>query len=117
MNTRKVAQGLGWFSIALGVSELVFGRTLAKTLGVKSPLLIRMFGLREIAAGVGLLTLEKKGPWIWARIAGDALDAAVLGAALTSKNKKRGNAAIALAAVSPVVALDIVCGKQLGVSA
>jgi hypothetical protein len=117
MNTRKWANGLGWFSIALGLTELVAAKPLAKALGMKSPALLRAYGVREIAAGVGLLTQAKKGPWVWARIAGDALDVATLGAALSSRNPKRGNAALAMAAVSPVVALDLICGERLRLSA
>jgi len=116
MNTRKWANGLGWFSIALGITELVAAKPLAKALGMKSETLLRVFGAREIAAGIGLLAMDRKGPWIWARIAGDALDVATLGAALSSKNPKRGNAALAMAVVSPVVALDLVCGERLGLS-
>lgn len=117
MNTRNVANGLGWFSIALGLTEIIAARPLAKALGMKSTTLLRVYGVREIAAGIGLLTQARKGPWIWARIAGDALDVATLGsAALSTKNGKRGNAALAMAAVAPVVALDIVSGARLGVS-
>jgi hypothetical protein len=117
MQPKKVANGLGWFSIALGLTELVAAEPLGRALGIKSTALIRAFGVREIAAGIGLLTQERKGPWIWARIAGDALDCAVLGAALASSNPKRGNAALAIAAVSPVVALDVLCGQRLKLAA
>ena len=77
---RRVARGLGWFSIALGVTELAFARPIARSLGTPSTGLIRAFGVREIAAGIGLLTQTRKGPWVWARIVGDILDVGVLGA-------------------------------------
>lgn len=115
--TRALANGLGWFSIALGLTEIVAARPLSRLLGIPYPRLVRLFGVREIAAGIGLLARSKKGPWIWARIAGDVLDAAVLGAALSPRNPKRRNAALAIAAVSPVIAADVFCGKELGVSA
>lgn len=117
MDERRCANGLGWFSIALGLAELVGARPLARTLGIKSTALIRAFGLRELAAGVGVLSQERKGPWIMARIAGDVLDVAVLGAAMTRRNRRRRNAALAMAAVAPVVLLDLVCGRRLGVRA
>jgi hypothetical protein len=118
MNTRKVANGLGWFSIALGLTEIIAAKPLARALGMNGTALLRVYGVREIAAGVGILTQNRKGPWIWARIAGDALDIFTLGsAALSTRSSKRRNAAIAIAAVAPVVALDIVCGERLGVSA
>ena len=117
MNSRQVANGLGWFSIALGLTEVIAAEPLGKALGIKSTTLIRAFGVRELVAGIGILTQQRKGPWVWARIAGDALDAAVLGAALSSKNPKRGNAALAIAAVAPVIALDLFCGQRLKLSA
>ena len=117
MKTRTIADGLGWFSIALGITEVVAAEPLARALGVKSPGLIRAFGVRELAAGIGILAQARKGPWVWARVAGDALDLGVLGYALRPSNGKRGNAAIALAAVAPVVALDLLCGKRMGLSA
>lgn len=115
MKTRAWANGLGLFSIALGITELVFAPKMARMFGLKNPTLVRAFGLREIAAGVGVLLLQRKGPGIWARIAGDVLDVAVLGSAATHR-KTRRNAALAIAAVSPVVALDVVCGKRLGLN-
>lgn len=115
MNTRRIANGLGWFSLALGVTELVAAKPLARAFGM-SPMLIRGFGIREILAGVGILARQKKGAGVWARIGGDALDVLALGNAMRSSST-RANAAIATALVAPVVALDVLCGKELGVSA
>ncbi len=115
-STRRIANGLGWFSLALGLTEVIAAEPLARALGIKKAGLIRAFGAREIAAGLGLLLQKKKGPWVWGRIAGDALDLGVLGSALSSNNRRRGNAALALVAVAPVVALDLLCGTRLGLS-
>jgi hypothetical protein len=115
MDTRKIANGLGWFSVALGLTELIAARPLARALGMKSTGLLRFFGVRELVSGIGLLTQDRKGPWVWARVAGDALDIATLGsAALSPRNPKRSNAAIAIAGVAPIVALDIASGARLG---
>ena len=110
---RKIAKGLGWFSLALGVTELVAARRFARMFGVGHGGLFRVFGLREIGSGVGLLMQRRKGPWIWARVVGDALDLVTLASRLGSRRKRR-NAAIAIAAVAPVVALDVFAGQQLG---
>jgi hypothetical protein len=117
MNTRKLANGLGWFSLALGLTEVLAARPLGRALGIKNVTLLRAFGVREIAAGLGLLSQKRKGPWVWGRIAGDALDMGVLGSALRASNDRRGNAAFAIAVVAPVVALDLLCGGRLGLSA
>ena len=73
--TQAVACGLGFFSITLGVIELVAPRFVARLSGARiSPNLVRLYGVREIATGVGLLMAWKRGPWLWGRVAGDALD-------------------------------------------
>ena len=51
-----LAQGLGWFSIGLGVAELVAPAHLARFLGMEERTeLIRAYGAREIATGIGIL--------------------------------------------------------------
>lgn len=115
MKLRKVAVALGWFSIGLGLTELFGGRKVSRMLGLREPI-VRIFGVREIAAGVGLLTQPRKGPWIWARVAGDALDVGALGYAMSRRNPQRRNAALATVAVAPVVALDVLCGARFGLA-
>ncbi len=113
MDTRKVAKGLGWFSIGLGLTELLGARPLSRMLGMEDHrTLLRIFGLRELGAGIGLLSQSRMAPWLWARVAGDALDLAVLGSALFSGPRPR-NAGIATGAVAGVTALDIVAGRRL----
>jgi hypothetical protein len=90
------ACGLGFFSIAIGVAELVAPRWIARVSGSRvSANMIRAFGMREIATGVGLLMAAKRGPWLWGRVAGDALDIAAV----------RNPAAIA--ALAGITALDV----------
>jgi uncharacterized membrane protein len=80
-------------------------------------MLLRLFGLREMASGVGLLTQHRPAPWMWGRVGGDALDLACLGVALTSDEAKPGRIAAAMAAVAGVTALDVCCSQQLSQSA
>ncbi len=114
-NLDKLARGLGWFSIGLGMTEFLFGRKLATSLGLGHRTgLVRFFGLREIATGLGILSRERgKQPWIWARVAGDILDLGVLATALRSDNPVRKNAAFATTNVAAVTALDVLCGVQM----
>ncbi|HET7434356.1 MAG TPA: hypothetical protein VFN10_06535 [Thermoanaerobaculia bacterium] len=113
MDEHHIARNLGWFSIALGLTELAAPRQLARALGIdRGTGLIRAFGAREIAAGVGILTQRKRAPWLWARVAGDVLDLGALVAALVA-SRKRGAVTAAIAAVTAVTALDVICGGQL----
>jgi hypothetical protein len=96
-----VATGLGWFSIALGVTELVAPRLVARAAGTRaSPFMVRLCGAREIVNGVGILMARKRAPWLWARVAGDAFDIAVT----------RRPAAIA--ALAGVTALDLAAAAK-----
>lgn len=113
-SAEMLARGLGWFSIGLGLAELVGARTLNRTLGTGDhDLLVRAYGLREIATGIGILTQDDPRPWIWARVAGDALDLASLAPALARDNPQRDKAAMAFGNVAMVTALDVACAWAL----
>ena len=105
--------GLGWFSIGLGVVQLVAPRQIARFIGMPgSDGVIRACGLREIATGVGILLADDPKPWIYGRIGGDALDLAGLGWSIEHGNEP-ANAAIAAGAVAGITALDLSCAKGL----
>src|SRR3712207_288078 len=108
--TDGLARGLGVFSIALGLIELAAARTLTRTLGMEgNEALVRLYGVREIAKGVGILASSDPTPWMWGRVAGDALDLATLMTGLNEDNPQRGNVGIAIAAVAGVAALHGSC--------
>ncbi|MEP7206691.1 MAG: cyclase dehydrase [Casimicrobiaceae bacterium] len=108
-----LARALGWFSVALGLAEVVAPRQVGRAIGVEShPNLLRAVGLREIASGVGILSGQPRSGWLWSRVAGDAVNLALLGAALSSPEGKRGRLAAATAAVASVTALDVYCSAR-----
>jgi hypothetical protein len=112
-SARSLARGLGWFSIGLGLAEILMPGKLARFLGVPGQEgVIRAFGAREIATGVGLLLTDNPKPWIYGRIGGDALDLVGLGLSF-EKGTEQVNAAIAAGAVAGVTALDVACAKGL----
>ncbi|MFY1829461.1 hypothetical protein ACN47A_26345 [Myxococcus fulvus] len=116
MNAMKVAKVLGWVSIGLGLSELVAPGALARFLGVRRGTgLLRAYGLREIAAGVGILTRANPTPWVWARVGGDLLDLASLGPAVKHSPRKE-NVAGAVAFVVGATAVDAWCARRLSAS-
>jgi hypothetical protein len=116
---RKLARGLGWFSIALGAAEIIAPRLLARQLGMKGQQdLVRVYGFREIISGYGILRSSNPALWVWSRVIGDALDMATLGVGYRKNNgllqdKKRRNISIAFAAVGGVALLDAVCAGML----
>jgi uncharacterized membrane protein len=111
-----LGRGLGMFSIGLGLAELASPARVARMIGVDecgavSPAL-RLFGLREILTGVGLLAKPQSPVGPWARVFGDMLDLAFLGWALKSRSLQRGRTISAIAAVAGVAAVDAYAGVR-----
>ena len=114
-SAKRLAQGLGWFSVGLGLAELLAPRAIASISGVSNERtgLIRLYGLRELASGIAIFSQEKPTEAMWSRVAGDALDLVSLSVACTSPEAKRGRITFATANVLAVTALDLICAKQL----
>jgi uncharacterized membrane protein len=116
--TQRLAGGLGWFSIGLGVATLAAPRLLARTIGVPdrgaAPTVLRLVGAREIACGLGLLSRRYPAGWTWGRVAGDVMDLALLGSALGARRARPARIATAAAAVAGATALDALAARRLG---
>src|SRR5947199_5273311 len=71
----QVANGLGWFSIGLGLAELLAPGTMARVVGAKERhgALMRFLGLREIGAGIMILS-GARSAGCWSPVAGDLMD-------------------------------------------
>lgn len=108
-----MARRLGWFSIGLGLAEVVAPRWLGRQIGVGSrPWLLRMFGMREIATGAALLSQEQPRTAMWGRVGGDALDLAALAGAYRASRRK-GRLLAAVGAVVGVTLLDARTARRL----
>jgi uncharacterized membrane protein len=115
--TERIATGLGWFSIGLGLTEVLAPGTLARCIGMEDTdgnrSLLRFYGFREIAAGVGILSQPQAPQWLWSRVGGDLLDLATLGRQMTAGSTEKGKLTAATAAVLGVTALDVAVAQQL----
>jgi hypothetical protein len=115
LSAYTTARAMGWFSIALGVAELVCARPMARAFHMRGrENLIRGYGLREIATGVGLLAAEDPKPWMWGRVAGDALDLATLATRVDRKLGADSPLALGLAAVAGATVVDVMTARALG---
>lgn len=114
-NALKLARGLGWFSVGLGLTELLFPKVIAGISGVSKERtgLIRLYGLRELASGIAIFSQKNPEQAVWSRVAGDAIDLASLGAAYMSPDSNKGRLTFATLNVLGVTALDVMCAKQL----
>jgi hypothetical protein len=109
----RAARALGWTSLALGAAELAAPAWLCRQLGIdEHQALVRSMGAREVASGVGILAARNPAPGVWARVGGDALDLALLGAAAGGSRRRRG-VAVAAALVAGITALDVWCALRL----
>lgn len=104
----SVAQGLGWFSLALGLTELLAPQRITQALGMEGKeALVRAYGAREIGSGILSLSVDKK-LGLWSRVAGDGLDIATVMTALRPGNPKRDNVVVALALLLGITAVDLI---------
>src|SRR5688500_10083033 len=80
---QRRATGLGWFSIGLGLAATLAPGLLAERIGAgrgpKKDAATFAVGVRELLTGAGILAGVGRPIWLWARVAGDILDLALLG--------------------------------------
>ena len=116
-DAERLARGLGWFSISLGLAEVLAPRLISRLVGGRGENadLIRLYGIREIISGMMIFGQgSKPAAAVWSRVAGDAIDIATLAAAASSNYTRKGPLAFATANVLGVTALDVYCAQELG---
>jgi uncharacterized membrane protein len=107
------ARALGWVSAGLGLAALLAPGPLGRLIGMpRQTGLLRLVGLRELGSAAGLLTQNEPKPWLWSRVAGDAMDLGVIGTALRQTNPGRDRAMGALIAVAAITAIDVVASLR-----
>jgi uncharacterized membrane protein len=112
------ADFLGYFSLGLGLAEFLAPHAINKIIGIKHPderslMTTRLMGLREIGHGIAILTNQHPEKAVWSRVAGDALDLALLGRTFANPDNDRGRTAFATLNVLAVGALDLMTARQL----
>jgi len=115
----RIPNGLGWFSLGLGLAEIAAPGTIAGIAGVQDTTTKRtilrspLYGMREVAAGAGILMQDRPAGWLWSRVAGDLVDISTLALALGSPENDRRKVTGALVAVLGITALDYLCAQNL----
>ena len=115
MNARQLARGLGWFSVGLGLAELVAPGRISSRLGLHDGQgKVQAFGLREILSGAAILASRGRAPLgLWARVAGDVMDLGLLQTARPVGAGRRTTLNVARAAVVGATALDLLAARKL----
>ena len=108
----QMAKGLGYFSLALGVADMAAPRLICRAAGLDGhEALLRAYGGREIATGLAILGSHDATPWVWGRVAGDAIDLATVAA--SAKELKSPKTLAVLAVLAAATALDVFCATRL----
>ena len=114
----SLANFLGMFSLGLGFAQVAMPGVIARACGIdphddQNRLVMRLMGMREISHGLAVLSNQQPAKSMWSRVAGDALDLALLGKALSNPDNNRAATLFATANVLAVAALDVMAAKQL----
>ncbi|MET9338774.1 SRPBCC family protein [Nonomuraea sp. NPDC003804] len=110
--TDKLARTLGWVSLGLGATHLLAPDAVRRVSGIdgspSAKAATKAAGARELVQAALLLGSRRPARWAWTRVAGDALDLALLGKAMTTRSgDDRRRLAAATAAVGGITALDL----------
>ena len=107
------ARGLGLLTIGLGLIDTFGRRAVARKTGLPNEPLIALYGLREIASGIGLVASRDPLPWVLARLGGDALDIGTLAAGVSARNPERNGALAGVLMVAALTAIDVALAARL----
>jgi uncharacterized membrane protein len=111
-----LAVALGWFSLGLGLAEMLAPRQVARLIGIapteRAVNTLRAMGAREFGTGLVILRRPDNPAGLWARVAGDAVDLSLLGSARRDSTSP-GRTTVAATAVLGATALDALCAMQL----
>jgi len=109
-----------WFSLGLGLAQVTMPGQMVRMIGVQDSdnarALTRLVGVRELTAGLGLLSGRWPGGWFGFRAGGDLMDLALLGAAFSGRGNDGGRLAMATGMVLGATAMDALGVLKLGAS-
>ena len=113
----RLTRALGWASLGLGVAEVSAPRTVSQLSGFddsgQARAVVPLVGARQLLHGVGLLRGHRAAGWVWTRVAGDAIDLALLSRALRDRaGPRRRRTAAATAAVLGITAVDLYAASK-----
>jgi uncharacterized membrane protein len=111
----KLAEGLGWFSLGLGVPQILAPGLVNRVIGVRDDAQARFWqrvvGIRELGAAAGILGPPKTTPFLWSRVIGDVNDLALLATAF-GKDTSRARLSAATASVVAVGVADTIAAMR-----
>lgn len=108
----RIAEGLGWFSLGLGVAQLLAPGALNRLAGIRDDSAARsaqqIVGIREVGAFAAIMA-DRPRPVLplWSRVGGDLMDLVLLGRAWRGKRESAPRLALTIGSIVGVTGLDI----------
>ncbi|HVL50107.1 MAG TPA: SRPBCC family protein [Actinomycetota bacterium] len=117
MADRRIARALGWFSLGIGIPQVLMPGRVNRLVGLENTLIkrqvMRLVGFREIATGAGIFFSQPKpAEWLWARAGGDLMDLLMLKRAFGNPMSRKGRLLLATADVAVIGALDVIQARK-----
>lgn len=110
---KYLARGLGWLSIGLGVANLVLPARVSRAIGIgQRNRILRSIGVRELASAAMLMSPRLTRWGAWSRVAGDAMDSALL---LTARRvaRRKTRFTATLATLVAIGIFDLISARRL----
>ncbi len=109
------ARTLGWLGIGLGAVALARPGRLVGLAGGRRRGVARVYGVREIVTGIGILNARDPTPWLWGRVAGDALDMLSLVKGF-GRSPRKARRLLTLMSVLGIAAVDVATARRMAQS-
>jgi len=113
----RIARAMGVFSLGLGLAQVTAPGRMARLIGLENTegprKAMRARGVGEITQGLGILSRPRPSGWMSSRVAGDAMDLALLGVAMATKAQQPRRVVAAMAAVAGVTVPDLIGSAKL----
>jgi hypothetical protein len=113
----KLADGLGWASVALGMPMLTAPTRFPRWIGIdsdrKAVALTAFVGVRELSATFTINGMRHRRIGAWARVGGDTMDLLLLGRSFLTRRQNTPRLLGAIGLVAGIYAADIYTAIQL----
>ncbi len=114
MDEQKLARGIGWLSLAIGLSLVISPTPGTRAFGMGDrPTLGRLMGARDLVVGTGLLRGKETKTWLMARGINDALDAALILVGMVSGAFPRDRAPVGFALATSFSVASLLLARRV----
>ena len=115
MNEHKLARGIGWLSLGIGLQLLLAPAFSTRAFGMgERPNIGRIMGARDLVVGAWLLRSGDTRTWLLARGLNDAVDATIILGGAVSGAFPRDRAPIGVAVATSFSVASLLLARRLG---